>query len=52
MRCECGQLIEGASIIPPYTIVRYDEKGDIVFAVCSHGMVVINKLTGEEENDG
>lgn len=43
--CPCGQSIESSSAANPYTIIHYNEKGDIVYAICVHGHVVINKTT-------
>ena len=47
MICPCGRVDDrtGGSI---YSIVQYDKYGqDIVYAVCQHGTVVIDK---REEN--
>ncbi len=43
--CKCGRPINTTNC-SDYTIVRYNAKGEIVFAVCVHGNVVINN---EEE---
>lgn len=41
--CPCGQYIEG-SLAYPYPTVTYNDKGEIIFAICQHGHIVINKL--------
>ena len=41
--CPCGMPIRGTSSISPYTIVTYNSKGDIIFAVCEHGNVIIDR---------
>lgn len=47
MYCECGQEIESTGT--SYSTATYNSKGEIVYAVCVHGFVIINKV---EENNG
>jgi len=47
MYCPCGTEIESTSC--NYSTVRYNSKGEIIYAVCIHGFVVIN-LGEENEN--
>ena len=46
--CPCGR-INNTSISDGYLVTIYNEKGEIVYAVCCHGNVVVNKEN--EEND-
>jgi len=41
--CQCGMPLRESSSMNTYTIVIYNSKGDIVFAVCEHGNVVIDR---------
>ena len=47
MYCPCGQEIESTNAYP-YSQVTYKD-GEIIYAVCIHGFVIINKV---EENNG
>jgi len=46
--CQCGRPIESTSMTG-YVITTYNGKGEITYAVCLHGDVVINKQ--DEENN-
>jgi len=48
--CPCGQYIEGSNAYP-YQTVTYNDKGEVIFAICQHGHIVINKLDKEKEVD-
>lgn len=48
MYCPCRRIISCTTALPPYRIVTYNDKGEVIYAVCIHGDVVINKDTGEE----
>jgi hypothetical protein len=50
MYCPCGAEDNNTSGTP-YSFVGYNSKGEIVYAVCVHGFVVIN-LGEENENPG
>jgi len=41
MYCPCGQEIKG-TLDYPYSQVIYED-GEIIYAVCIHGFVIINK---------
>ena len=41
--CPCGQTVETACSWPPYRVATYDEKGEVIFAICVHGVVVLDK---------
>lgn len=45
MLCKCGQTKENWQ--DDYQIVHYDKDGNIIWATCPHGMVVVNG--GEDE---
>jgi len=47
MFCPCGKEIETTSGTF-YSIATYNDKGEIIYAVCVHGFVVINK--GENDD--
>lgn len=49
--CPCGLYIEGSSLAYPYQTATYNDKGEVLFAVCQHGIVVINKLEEEVNLD-
>lgn len=42
--CECGQPLLQTASDSTYMKTLYDEKGEIIYAVCQHGNVVINNL--------
>lgn len=42
MLCPCGQHND-TTAADPYTIIQYDKQGSIVYAVCIHGVVVVDK---------
>ncbi len=47
--CPCGQTVdEATSSWPPYRVTTSDAMGNILFAICIHGCVVIDKLKKEE----
>jgi len=46
--CPCGRINENTSSLDGYSIIRYNEKGEIIYAVCIHGSVVINKENEEK----
>ena len=50
MYCYCGQEVDCSSGTF-YSIATYNSKGEIIYAVCIHGFVVINKLSEEEKNN-
>ncbi len=41
MICPCGRPIE-TTAADPFTIVQYDKESNIVYAVCQHGVVVVD----------
>jgi hypothetical protein len=45
--CPCGLYIEG-SLTYPYQTATYNDKGEIIFAICQHGHIAINKLDEEK----
>jgi len=49
MQCPCGEKMEGTNA-NPYSYVRYDENSQIIYAICFHGHIVINK-TGKWKDD-
>lgn len=49
--CPCGQYINGTNATI-YTTATYNDKGEVVFAICQHGIVVINKLEEEVDING
>ena len=49
MFCPCGREIKETSV-SIYSIATYNEKQEIIYAVCSHGVVIIDKLR-ESNND-
>lgn len=51
MRCECGKELENTTGIGYYLYSQYDIVGNIVYAVCQHGCVVVNKLNNEGDID-
>jgi len=48
MYCPCGKE-ENCTSGTFYSIVTYNDKGEIIYAVCIHGFVIINKV---EESNG
>ena len=48
--CPCGQTIEDTCAWPPYRTATYDKAGNVIFAICIHGCVVIDR-TKDKEND-
>ena len=49
MICPCGR--ESNSSNPnPYAFSRYNEKGELIYAICFHGHIVVNK-TGKWQDD-
>lgn len=49
MICNCGQEIVGTSY--GWRICTYNNKNEIVYAVCQHGIVCINRLIELIKND-
>ncbi|MBC8461470.1 MAG: hypothetical protein H8D67_26140 [Deltaproteobacteria bacterium] len=41
MICPCGKPIE-TTATDPFFMTQYDWKGNIVYAVCRHGIVVVD----------
>ena len=41
MICQCGKEIETTGT--SYTFVTYNDKGEAIYAICMHGIVVIDK---------
>lgn len=41
--CPCGQTIDQTCSWPPYRVATYDSAGNVIYAVCIHGCVVIDK---------
>jgi hypothetical protein len=50
MICPCGQQIESSSAYP-YSSWTMNDKGEIIFAICVHGHIVIDKNQEEESNE-
>jgi len=50
MICPCGKRIENTSA-SPYQVRTFDNEGNVIFAICVHGHVVINELQEEEKNE-
>jgi hypothetical protein len=50
MYCPCGKEVEHTSETF-YSIATYNNKGDIIYAICVHGFVIINNLK-EGDNNG
>ncbi len=48
MKCPCGAEFE-ETFTNFYRIVRYNEKGELVFAVCNHGYIVVDKEIIKQE---
>jgi hypothetical protein len=48
MICPCELLIESTNATP-YQTATYNIKGEVIFAICQHGHIVINKLNEEKE---
>ena len=40
--CECGKKTE-SSLITSYQTAHYDAAGKLVYAVCSHGVVILDE---------
>ena len=50
--CPCGMVIDEKSLLiswPPYRLFQTNKEGQIIYAICVHGVVVIDKLNGSEE---
>ena len=47
--CPCGSPLKNKEV--EYIIVEYNKEGEIVFAVCSHGYVVINNIDEKKEEE-
>ncbi len=48
--CPCGQTVEETtSSWPPYRVTTSDAMGNILFAICVHGCVVIDNRPKKEE---
>lgn len=47
--CPCGQKVEAMSVASCYSVRQFDENGQMVYAVCRHGLIVIDErnLSGE-----
>lgn len=41
--CPCGMVVEETTSWPPYRFYTTNEEGEIIYAVCIHGCVVIDK---------
>jgi len=42
--CPCGQTVDDRTTSwPPYRTWTKDAKGEIIFAICVHGVVVLDK---------
>lgn len=50
MTCPCGRHYDGTSS-NPYQVRTFNDKGEVIFAICVHGHVVINELEEEEQNE-
>lgn len=49
--CPCGlSYRETSSAYYPYTVRTFDDKGNVIFAICIHGQVVINEMKNKEEH--
>ena len=48
MMCPCGQKVESTAGVW-YQTATYNEKGEVIFAICSHGIVVIDKPEEEKK---
>jgi hypothetical protein len=40
--CGCEQIIEQDSALPECAVVHYDGTGNLVYAMCVHGRVLVN----------
>lgn len=49
MICPCGQEVNTTGFT--YQIVQYNERGEIIYAVCMHGTVVIDVREEPETDD-
>lgn len=49
MFCPCGKSLDDTSAVP-YSSWTMNEKGEIIFAICQHGHVIIDKKE-EEVNE-
>ena len=43
--CPCGQVVEQSCAWPPYQTATFDSMGNVLFAICIHGCVVVDKRT-------
>jgi len=48
--CPCGMKLDSTSTIPSYLQTIY-HNNEIVYAICMHGHVVIDKLNKGENNE-
>ena len=48
MYCFCGRKME-TSGFPYYSVITYDEKGNIIYSQCSHGATIIDDRYKEIE---
>jgi len=45
--CPCGRQIESIINQHHYISQIWNDKGEIIFAICQHGYIVINKIEKE-----
>lgn len=51
MICPCGKCYyETTDPTSPYALIRYNLKGEIYYAVCFHGNIIINKTGKWKDN--
>ena len=49
MICPCGKRIEDITG-NSYQVRTFDSEGNVIFAICVHGHIIINELQEEEKN--
>jgi len=47
--CPCGMTVDEKTFWPPYRVSVRDKDGELTYAVCIHGVVVIDKLEAQKE---
>lgn len=47
--CQCGQQYDGTACNTDYGLLRRNKEGEIVFATCRHGVVIVDKASEIDE---
>jgi hypothetical protein len=48
-RCDCGKELDTTSAANIPRVSQYDSKGNLIFSVCMHGHIIVDKLRDTEK---